>query len=223
MKIAFMGDSITEGCFELIPGQQENTDIIRDRDHTYDTILMKKLNSEYSSTTFESKNFGISGYSSEGGLKVVDDVISWKPDAVVVCFGLNDVCHRGRDAYTSNLNQIFCKINDFGSKSIFMTPNMMNTYVHEKTLPQFIGYAHETAIRQNDGTMDDYMESAKKVAKSANASVCDVYTVWKKLSYYGIDTTRLLCNYINHPTRKMHRLFADMLFDTCKEVLMAGK
>ena len=30
----------------------------------------------------------------------------------------------------------------------------------------------------------------------------------------GVNTTRLLANYINHPTREMHALFAETLYET---------
>lgn len=46
-----------------------------------------------------------------------------------------------------------------------------------------------------------------------NVTVCDCYSEWKKLYKSGIDTTKLLINRINHPDRRMHQLFADMLFD----------
>ena len=44
-------------------------------------------------------------------------------------------------------------------------------------------------------------------------TVCDVYSKWKKLAE-TTDTTLLLANRINHPTREMHDLFADSLFET---------
>jgi hypothetical protein len=46
--------------------------------------------------------------------------------------------------------------------------------------------------------------------------VCDCYSRWKILSETE-DTTMLLVNRINHPKAEMHKLFADMLFETIFE------
>ena len=43
--------------------------------------------------------------------------------------------------------------------------------------------------------------------------VADAYGVWKKRSETE-DITMLLANRINHPTREMHELFAEKLFET---------
>ena len=51
----------------------------------------------------------------------------------------------------------------------------------------------------------------------SGVSVCDCYGYWKELSKTE-DVTQLLANRINHPTKEMHKLFADMLY----EVIMSG-
>ena len=45
----------------------------------------------------------------------------------------------------------------------------------------------------------------------AGIRVCDCCGKWKKLAETQ-DTTMLLANRINHPTKEMHELFADSLF-----------
>ena len=82
----------------------------------------------------------------------------------------------------------------------------------EDTEECVIEYAAITAEVQNSGRMDTYMESACQLAESMGISVCDCYSEWKKLSETQ-DTTMLLANRINHPTREMHKLFADKLFN----------
>ena len=44
--------------------------------------------------------------------------------------------------------------------------------------------------------------------------MCDCYADWKRMDAVGIDTTALLSNHINHPTRALHWLFAWRLFET---------
>ena len=45
-----------------------------------------------------------------------------------------------------------------------------------------------------------------------NIPVCDCYAKWKELAKTQ-DTTMLLANRINHPTKEMHELFAQSLFE----------
>ena len=100
-----------------------------------------------------------------------------------------------------------------------MTPNMVNTYVHPLNLRILKCTAESCAERQNNGTVDTLMDIARQRAAEYGVPVCDTYAVWKKMSGYGIDTTALLCNHINHPTREMHRLFADMLEKAITEIM----
>ena len=93
-----------------------------------------------------------------------------------------------------------------------MTPNMLNTYVADDTSENLKNYAKITADFQNSGRMDEYMESAVRIAKDMGIKVCDCYSKWKKLSE-NQDVTKLLINRINHPTPEMHELFAQSLFD----------
>ena len=55
------------------------------------------------------------------------------------------------------------------------------------------------------------MEAARKTAEENEIPVCDCYATWKDISKTQ-DTTMLLSNRVNHPTREMHELFADNLF-----------
>ena len=94
---------------------------------------------------------------------------------------------------------------------IFMTPNMLNTYVAGDVEEMYREYAHITAEMQNNGRMDAFMDGAVSVAREMEVPVCDCYAQWKELSKTQ-DTTMLLANRINHPTRDMHELFAENLF-----------
>ena len=138
-------------------------------------------------------------------------VLSHCPDLVIVCFGLNDI--NGKlDTYLNSLRVIFSKIKESGADIIFMTPNMLNTYVAEDTPKRFFEYAQKTAKMQNDGTMDLYINEAISLARELQIPVSDCYSQWKELSKTK-DTTMLLANRINHPISEMHELFADSLME----------
>ena len=157
-------------------------------------------------------NSGIGGITAKASLDRMErDVFSHHPDLVIVCFGLNDV-NGSLEDYISSLETIFSECRKRQLETVFMTPNMLNTYVAEDTLDELKEYAGITAQMQNSGRMDNYMNSAVKLAKSMNISVCDCYSKWKKLSE-SQDVTMLLANRINHPVKEMHELFADAIFE----------
>lgn len=72
------------------------------------------------------------------------DVIEKSPDAAVVCFGLNDI-NNALDGYTSALGEIFDRLQAADIEVIFMTPNMLNTYVDDSLTGGLREYAHKTA------------------------------------------------------------------------------
>ena len=212
MRIVFFGDSITEGCFELYDNHSGGINSIKDVQSGYPNLVTERLKEIFPETEIETINAGIGGnYSSDGLARIETDVIDKNPDIVVVCFGLNDVGQKELENYQTNLSEIFKKLNSAGIEMIFMTPNMINTYIHHLNLKILDKMAKNCAECQNNGTMDLFMDTARKCARENGVEVCDVYAIWKKLQEYGIDTTELLCNYINHPIRPMHKLFADAL------------
>jgi hypothetical protein len=62
--------------------------------------------------------------------------------------------------------------------------------------------------------MDTYVNAAKAVAAELGVAVADAYDEWKTLEAEGMDITVNLANYINHPSRELHQIFADVLFET---------
>lgn len=214
----FLGDSVTHGCFETYVNNKGGFDSIYDFDAVYHSRLKKKLQTFFHATPLNVINAGVSGGSAvQGNERLERDVLPFSPDLSVVCFGLNDVNggESGLKQYTDALDRIFEKLLNHGSEVIFMTPNMMNTYVStlvkEKVLAEV---AEKTATLQNDGMMDLYMESARRVCIKQSVTVCDCYLKWKKLHAAGVDVTLLLSNGINHPSRELHDLFASSLLDT---------
>ena len=114
------------------------------------------------------------------------------------------------------MEEIFDRGLKSGAEVVFMTPNMLNTSVAEDTPKEHYEYAIKTACMQNEGKMDLFIETAIKIAEKMGVVVCDCYKLWKKLSETQ-DITYLLANRINHPTKEMHELFAQSLFETIFE------
>ena len=202
ITIVAFGDSVTHGA--LGPGEISYETVYWNR-------LKQKLNAYKSYMPVNVINAGIGGTSAKASLARMDrQVLAHNPDLIIVCFGLNDV-NGSLEDYIEPLRQIFARSLAFGAETVFMTPNMLNTYVHENTAQVHYAYAGKTAEYQNGGRMDKYMDAAVALANEMGVTVVDCYAKWKEMSRTE-DITVKLVNYINHPTAEMHELFAEELF-----------
>lgn len=203
ITIVAFGDSVTHGA--VAPDEI-------DYDSVYWNRLRKKINDVRNYVPVNVINAGIGGITASGSLgRMERDVFSHNPDLVIVCFGLNDV-NGEIETYISSLETIFSECKKRKVETVFLTPNMLNTYVAEDTLDELKDYAAVTAEIQNSGRMDKYISSAVTLAEKMNIKVCDCYKKWKELSKTE-DVTMLLANRINHPIKEMHELFAQSLFE----------
>ncbi len=203
INIVAFGDSVSHGAV----GPDEI-----DYESVYWNRLRRKINDVRNYVPVNVINSGIGGITAKASLDRIErDVFSHHPDLVIVCFGLNDV-NGTLDDYLSSLETIFSECNKREIETVFLTPNMLNTYVAQDTLEELKEYAKITAEMQNSGRMDSFIYSAVKLAEGMNISVCDCYSKWKRLSETE-DVTLLLANRINHPVREMHELFAEGIFE----------
>lgn len=202
INIVVLGDSVTHGA---VNGYY-------DYENVYWNVLKKKLHQFREYMPINTINAAIDGTTAKASLpRLEKQVFAHHPDLIIVCFGLNDVNGTLPD-YLDSLKEIFEQCKKNGCDTIFMTPNMLNTYVPDDTPKQHWDYAFVTAEMQNSGKMDNYIYSAVKLAEEMGIPVCDCYSKWKKLAETE-DTTMLLANRINHPTPEMHQLFADSLYE----------
>lgn len=202
INIVIFGDSVSHGA---VCGYN-------DYERVYWNLLKQKLNAYRDYMPVNMINAAIGGTTAKASLDRMDkQVLKHEPDLVIVCFGLNDVNNPLED-YIEPLRIIFGKCQKMGCDVIFMTPNMLNTYVADDAPVEFRDYAAVTADMQNSGKMDTYMSAAVALAEEMGVTVCDCYAKWKKLAETE-DVTMMLANRINHPTSEMHTLFADSLYD----------
>ena len=202
INVVILGDSVSHGCLV------HNIDY----ENVYWNRLKKRLNALRDFVPVNMICAAISGTTANASVSRLEkQVLNHDPDMVIVCFGLNDV-NGSLETYLRSLRTIFERCLASGAEVIFMTPNMMNTYVAEDTPKKWWDYAHKTAEMQTSGKMDQYIFSAIRMAEEMGVTVCDCYSKWKELSKTQ-DVTMLLENRINHPTMEMHNLFADSLYD----------
>lgn len=218
VTIAFLGDSVTQGCFEVYRTGPDAIQTVFAPQYAYSTRLREMLAVLYPSVQINIINSGISGDNAPGGAKRLDrDVLRYCPDLAVVSYGLNDVTNgiSGLNAYTDALSDIFSRLQARNIPTVFLTENMMCTYVscHIQD-PLLMDLAKQLAELENGGVLAAYFDAAKATAAQYGAAVCDCYAVWKALAQAGVDTTALLANHLNHPTREMVSLFACRLLET---------
>ena len=218
VTIAFLGDSVTQGCFEIYRTGPDTLETVYDKKSSYEMALYDMLSVLFPSVPVNIINAGISGDNSGGGLRRLDrDVISHRPDLCVVCYGLNDcsVEEGSVEKYAGNLEKIFEGLRAADIEIIFMTPNMMNTSVSPHLTDEgFKALAERIAQMQNGGVFDAHINAARELCGKMNIPVCDCYAIWKRLAECGANTTELLSNKINHPTRKMNKMFSYELVKT---------
>ena len=202
INIVAFGDSVTHGA--VASGEI-------DYESVYHHRLSKMISAVRNYVPVNVINAGIGGITAKGSLgRLESQVLIHNPDLVIVAFGLNDV-NGSLEDYLSSLRTIFAACIERDIETVFLTPNMLNTYVAEGTAPVHFDYAHKTADMQNGGRMDEYMTAAAELARSMGVKVADCYAKWREMSKTE-DTTALLANHINHPIREMHQLFADEIF-----------
>lgn len=215
--IAFLGDSVTQGCFDCyLEDGMVRTQFAPQDGYPHDVEQI--LSMLYPSVPVQIIHAGVSGGNAGHGLQRLQrDVLSYHPDLCVVCFGLND-CGQGKDgiaAYTASLREIFTELERAQCECIFMTPNRMadhvSPYLRDEPLKQTAALC---AQRQNDGVLDAYVQAARTLCAQMGVRVCDCYAMWSDLQQAGVNVTELLSNKINHPTRQMHWLFAGALVQT---------
>jgi len=222
VTIGFLGDSVTHGCFEVWPAVSENgeegIEVVFDQEQGYPALFRKLLLTLYPRAQINLVNAGVNGDSAPRGLARLDrDLLPYHPDLTVVCYGLNDCC-QGVDkigAYHNALLSILRRLKDAGSEAILMTPQPVCTRVHSQLRGDGLRNGARTlAAIFADGVFDRYMQAARAAAAEAGVPLCDVYAKWMAMHQNGVDITDLLANYLNHPTRAMHHLFAWSLLDT---------
>lgn len=219
--IAFSGDSVTQGCFDLYLKDGEVIETFFDSLESYAEKVKKIFSLLFPSANITIVNAGLSGCRAEtGSERLKSDILSCNPDLTVVCYGLNDANQKqeGLETYKESLKKIFRDLKDAGSEVIFMTPNMCTSRIDYSTKEKGVQAAAERVSQTvNEGWLDKYIEIAIQVCKEEKIPVCDCYGMWKTMYSGGVDITSLLSNKVNHPTKEMHWMFAYELVKTMFE------
>ena len=125
VTIAFLGDSITQGCFECY-FDENGVQTVFDAKSAYPARIKEILNTLYPSAQINIINSGISGDNAvNGNNRFERDIAPFHPDMVVVSFGLNDSCQG-----VENQNFPPAKIHRYFIKFI----NLFNYFEYNSTI-----------------------------------------------------------------------------------------
>lgn len=217
VTVAFFGDSITEGCFDVYIDDSGKIATYVDQARVYHTVVKEIFGKLYPACPVNIINAGISGANAKGSVARLErDVISHRPDLTVVSFGSNDMLggDEGLGAFSDAMSEIVNKLVESGSEVIVMSAPMNCTRVsgmlHDKELRDI---AKRVSDNVNGGILKKYCEAAGEVAKGAGVPFLDMYSRWEKLQSSGVDIDSLLENHINHPGTEMHRYTAMLLVE----------
>lgn len=219
VTVAFLGDSITQGCFEIGRDAFGKLKTTNDYENVYHAKFKKIFDKLYPDAPISIINAGISGTTSWDALSRLErDVLVHKPDLCVVSFGANDAHADGgtrEEDFYNSLVEIAKKLKENGSEVIFMSTAMNCTKISSEIKDEvFLKIAHSVREMQTGGTLKKFMQIMEKAAKDSGAVFCDCYSKWEKLYEAGVDIDNLISNNINHPDREMHSLFAISLAET---------
>ena len=211
VSFAVFGDSVTQGCFEVNEFPEIGIEPIFESKNCYGEKLKQIFSILYPNAPVTLINAGISGDSAPSGARRIRrDVLSYRPDLVIVSYGLND-CVKGREGiseYRQALREIMQACRAENTEMIFMTQNFMCQNTENRLTGTMKNIAGVLGRIQKDGVLRDYMSAAKDEAGRLGVPVCDCYTDWENLAVAGVNTDGLLSNALNHPSRDLHWLFA---------------
>lgn len=218
ITIAFIGDSVTQGCFECYMKSPTALETVYDYKSAYSTRVREFLNILYPSAQVNIINSGISGDNTDGGVARFErDVLSYNPDLCVISFGLNDSASgiEAVEKYIANLEKMFSMLKERKIEAIFLTENTMCTHTSPHLEEEkFVVLSKVFAKIQNDGVLGEYFSRARELCHRYGVKVCDLYPVFEAMEGAGVNTTELLANKLNHPIRELHYYIAMKLVET---------
>lgn len=205
-KVVAFGDSITAG--EGIPKDCQNwTDILKDR------FGLQLINS------------GIGGSTTSQALERIDgDVLSHKPDFVLINFGMNDHVMEEKNKpkvelklFEENISEILYKVRGISAEPVLITTN----YIIEGDENQYYYSRHSRSYYEEVGGaqawLDKYLDVVRNVGIVTNSGIVDIRKYCENYNRY--DFLRSLKNDIKHDGVHLHLLGALVYAEVIGEFL----
>lgn len=205
IKVAYYGDSITYGW-----SATGLSDINRaPYCPTYCDMVMDAIDKKFGIKS-ERKNFSVSGKETEWAKEYENyiQVANYKPDLLILAFGMNDGVIRKAEDFVKNINIIVTGIQN-------KSPDTEIVVVTSMVPNELVGYVSGTTLRYYQ---PDYPAALAKYEKRwidkesgvAVANVTDIHLQMLKVKTFQDCTS----SNTNHPNDYIHRLYAQVVLKT---------
>ncbi len=201
--IVVLGDSITRGAR---PAKASLPAVLPEE--TFCAVLEKQLAEQGRSVTVI--NAGVPSNRTDQGIdRLKADVLSHKPDLVLIMYGTNDSCYdTGKTEprlslaeYEKNLNAMIASIRKAGARPILMTP---------PPLKDGWGFPRNAVYVKtgSNGPLSTYAEACRQIAARENIPLIDHFSIW---SEKGNDFVKDLLPDGCHPNAAGHKILAETI------------
>lgn len=191
VRIVLLGDSISGGCNASGWASEEPFQ------PAYPELFRSALERRFHATV-DLKNLSVGGKDSAWGITRTDDVVSLKPDLVIVAFGGNDASRRLPADFKVNVQSIWQRVRNTlpGAEFILVATMPGNPEWTQLHYEYFSGYRNALA------------ELAELSAEGV--ALADVTSIWTALLKHK-KYADLTGNGVNHPNDFGHRIYAQVL------------
>lgn len=197
VRIAFMGASITLGA--ETPAWWDN--LWTEKNLAYPSRVILGLRKRFPRATVTPIASFKGGTTTQFGLERMDkDVVPKTPDLVLLAFGGNDVAgpigkppRNPPGEYKEDMRTLIRRAKNVGAEVMIVCVMQQNPW-------------YEPARR-----WPAYRKVQLELAQEENVAVADVYTEWMHQATRGVPPFSQLHNWVNHPGKEGHKLFADVI------------
>jgi len=186
VRVVCFGDSIT-GVYYHTGGRRAWCD-----------MLGIALGKAYPKAQIQMVNAGISGHTTSQGLARMDkDVLSHKPELVVVMFGMNDVVRTDPQKFEANLRTIVRRCRESEAAVVLCTPNSVYP---NPTRPM-------TRLAQ-------FAQIVRDVAKDMSVPLADCFAAYEDTRREDVTKWQLFMSETIHPGMNGHKFFAEVIAES---------
>lgn len=201
-----IGDSVTQGCL----GMNEMT-----HHEVYHELLRRRIEVHYPTANFNVINSGVGGDTAhQSRNRWGRDVISYNPDLVTICFGLNDTHggEAGLDEFKAAIRDLVELIRTETKAEVIILTTIMMMKADNPSVPEmYKSIASDFISIYEKGTLQIYNDALREYAAIYGVPILDVHAFWEAMDQAGIDIHTRLSNGINHPDIAFHHQLADEL------------
>lgn len=199
LKIAFMGASVTVGA----EAPAWWADLWTEKNLGFPSRVVVELRKRFPNATVTPIAAFQGGTQTRYGLEVMEKtVIPAKADLVLIDFGANDASgpiggkpNNPPDQFKEDMRAIVKKARDAGMEVLIVVGERSNPWLKPNVFERWPAYR----------------QAMLEVAKEENVAAADVWTEFANQASRGIPPFSQLHNWLNHPGKNGHKIYADVI------------